>query len=190
LRAAGERDPRRAAEANVFLGELVLGRVPAEAERVDELYETAERSFRRAAELFDAEQDVRAVGQQQASLGRLLLRRGRYVDALAELRGALDRLRGDLRVRIDFAQALDRAGLSQAALGELTAVLVLVDENRALRAEALLQRGLIEAEHGDPDAADHDLAEAVRLEPRLATPEVAAVRRRVAERLASLASTP
>jgi tetratricopeptide (TPR) repeat protein len=185
---AGELDPRRLAEANVFLGELVLGQVRASAgsERVDELYDTAEHNFRRAAELFDAEQDVRAVGQQQASLGRLFLERGRYTDALAELRGALDRLRGDLGVRMDFARALSRSGLMQAAVGEYTAVLMFVPEDApTIRTQALLARGVLEAEHGDPAAALHDLDDAVRSQPDLGrTPDVTAARARAAERLA------
>jgi tetratricopeptide (TPR) repeat protein len=191
---ASELDPRRLAEANVFLGELVLGQAKASTtgEQVDDLYDTAEHSFRRAAELFDSEQDARAVGRQRATLGRLFLQRGRYTDALGELRGALDRLRGDLDVRMDFARALSRSGLTQAALGEYTAVLMFVPEDApSIRTQALLARGLLEAEHGDPKAALSDLADAVRSRPELAdAADVTAGRARATERLAARPRTP
>lgn len=176
---ASELDPRSRAEANAFLGELVLDQVrSATGEQADELYATAEDNFRQAAMLFDTEQNARAVGQQQASLGRMFMERGRYADAVGELRSALDRLRGDLDIRIDFARALARSGQNKAAIGEYTAAIVLApEEARAIRTKALLGRGLLSAEIGDPVAALRDLDDAVRLRPHLADdPEVVMAR--------------
>lgn len=167
---ASQLDPRRLAESRAFLGELVLGQGrAASGHRADELYEEAELSFRYAAQLFDTERDFRAVGRQQAALGRLLMERGRFAAAAAELRSALDRLPGDVEIRLDFARALGHSGQVRAALGEYTAALVSMPEDATqARAEALAGRAVLNAEHGDPLAALHDLDDAIRLQPHLA----------------------
>lgn len=166
---ADEADPAVLAEAHTFLGELVLdqGR-GATGERADELYLSAEDRFRRAAELFDAAQNAWAVGQLQASLGRMFMERGRYVDAVSELRSALDRSR-DVAIRLDFARALAQFGDTQAALGEYTSALVsMPDEAETQRVEALVGRGILAIARGDNDTGLHDLGDAIRIRPELA----------------------
>jgi tetratricopeptide (TPR) repeat protein len=104
-----------------------------------------------------------------ASLGRLLLERGRYADAVAELRSALDRLRGDPEVRLAYARALGSSGQLQAAFGEYTTVLASAsDEAREERVEALIERGKVSVERGDTKAGLRDLEDAIRLAPELA----------------------
>lgn len=183
---ASEHDPSMHAEANAFLGELVLdqGRTATGA-RADALYETAEDTFRQAAQLFDTEQNAPAVGRVLASLGRLFLERGRFADAVGELRSALDRLRGEVDIRLDFARALSQSGQPWAALGEYTAVLVYVpDDARQERVEALVGRGTVSADYDDPAAALRDLDHAIRLQPQLAEhPDVASARSRAFARL-------
>lgn len=176
---AGAHDPTTLAEANTLLGELVLGRGRIETgPRADELYTTAEDHYRRAAELFDTEQNSPAVGRVLASLGRLMLERGRFGEAVGALRSALDRLRGAVDVRLDFARALGHYGQVRAAFGEYSAILTQApEEAKRERVEALVGRGVIGAQHDDPGAALRDLDDAIRQQPDVAgRAEVASAR--------------
>jgi tetratricopeptide (TPR) repeat protein len=183
---ASEHDVRTLAEAKSFLGELVFDHGRTETgDRAEELFTTAEDNFRQAAELFEAQQNSHAVGRVLASLGRLHLERGRFLDAVRDLRSALERLPGDASIRSDFARALHRSGQPQAALAEYSRVLGSVSiEDRSARVAAFIGRGTVGAEHGDPTAALRDLDEAVRLQPEAGErPEVVAARLRAVSRL-------
>jgi tetratricopeptide (TPR) repeat protein len=162
---ASEDDPRTLAEASSFLGKLVFDQgTTATGARRQELYASAAEHYRRAMELFETEQNSRAVGQMLASLGRVRLEQGRFADAVESLQGALQRLEGDVEIRLDLARALHLAGQHGAALGEYIAVLAIAPGT----VEALVGRGAIDAEHGDAAAALRDLDEAVRRDPTLA----------------------
>ena len=183
---AGAHDPIALAEANVFLGQLVVERGRSESGvSADELFATAENHYRQAAELFDTGQNVVAVGRVLAALGRLLIERGRFADAVSELRSALDRLGSDMTVRLDFARALNFQGLPRAALGAYTTVLAHAStESRDERVEALVGRGIIGAVHDDAASALRDLDHAIRLRPDLADrPDVVSARIQAVGRL-------
>jgi hypothetical protein len=183
---AGAHDPIAAAEANLFLGDLVVDQGRAESGRsADELFAEAESHYRQAAELFDTGRNTVAVGRVLAALGRLLIERGRFADAVSELGSALDRMGGDAAVRLDFARALNFQGLPRAALGAYTAVLAHASTgSRDEQVEALIQRGIIGAQHDDAAAALRDLDHAIRLRPELVDrPDVVAARRQAVGRL-------
>jgi len=178
---ASEHDARTSAEANSFLGGIVLdeGR-SATGERRRELYATAERHYRRAMELFEIEQNPGAVARVLGSLGRCLLEQGRFADALAALQSAVERLESDVAIRLEFAHALALTGQPAAAAGEYTAILTITPGT----VDALLGRGVLTAEHGDPAAALRDLDEAVRHQPEVADRvDVIAARARANARL-------
>lgn len=167
---ASDSDLKALAEANSLLGKLLFERGRAQtAAQAEESYENAAEHYRRAAELFDAEENARAVGQALASLGRLSMERGRFTDAVGALQAAVNRLRNDVDVRLDLARALQHSGQPGAALGEYVTILAIApDGARHERAEALVGRGALAAEHGDPSSALRDLDHAIRLEPELA----------------------
>jgi tetratricopeptide (TPR) repeat protein len=117
-------------------------------------------------------------------LGRLHLERGRFADAVRDLRSALERLPRDVDIRLQFARALRSSGQPRAALAEYTAVITAAPADaREQRVEALVGRGTLEVEHGDPVSALRDLDDAIRLQPDLATrPDVIAARSRAMAR--------
>lgn len=169
--------PGTLAEVMSLLGKLVGLQGRAEVgERADELYATAEDHYRKAAELFEAEQKVRAVAQVLASLGGLFRERGRYADALSVMQSAVSRMRGsvtqmpgDIDLHIDLARAFNDAGQPLVALGQYDSLLTVVPD----AVEALVGRGVIGATLGEPTDALADLDRAIRLQPSVATrPEV------------------
>jgi hypothetical protein len=169
-----EHDARAHADAHAFVGDLVFEMAcAATGPLADELFESAEDNLRRAAQLFEAEHDLRASGRLLAQLGRLSMARGRYAEALEWLRSAVQRTRGDMEIRLAFARALSETGQSGAAVGAYTVVL----DAAARTVEALVERGILSAHHGDADSALRDLDAAVGLQPDLADrPDVAAAR--------------
>jgi thioredoxin-like negative regulator of GroEL len=163
--SASSDDPRTLAEATSLLGKLLLSRGRTEVgDAADELFNTAEDNYRRAAELFQIEQKHRAVAQVLASLGRLFRERGRFTDALSALQGAFSRMPGDIELHLDLARAFNDAGQPQAALSQYESLLTVAPDS----VEARVGRGTIRAEHGDPAAALADLEEAIRLSPEVA----------------------
>jgi tetratricopeptide (TPR) repeat protein len=179
--AASEDDPRTLAEVMSLLGKLVLARArTAEGGLADELYATAEQHYRRAAELFETEQNVRAVAEVLGSLGRLFRERRRFADALSVLQGAVMRMPGQIDLHLDLAQTLLDLGQPHAALAQYESLLRVDPES----VDALLARATIKSEHGDPIAALADAERAVRLRPDLADhADVVAVRVRARDRL-------
>lgn len=178
-----EDDSGALAQANSFLAELVLEQGRSETgARAEELYATAEDHYRRAAQLFDTRRDSEGVGRMLAALGRLFLERGRYADAVGALQSAVNRAWSNLRIRMDFARALLHSGQAQTAIGEYTVVLASAPDT----VDALVGRGAISAEHGDPAAALRDIDKAIRLSPELAErPDVISARSRAHARLES-----
>ena len=81
-----------------------LGHVARRRDRLDE----ALNRYRTAASLFEVLQDSSAVGQLLAEAGRLSIVRGRYSEAVTDLRAAAERVSSDLRrfSIAKFAQAL------------------------------------------------------------------------------------
>lgn len=165
---ANRHDVRSLAEAKAFLGEILLDQGRRETgTRAEEFYATAEESFRSAAELYETSQNAPAVARALAALGRLHMERGRSSEALQQLRSALDRVRGDANIRVDFARVLNDAGQAQAALSEYTHALR--DDPGAV--EALVGRGTLSAKRGDATSALRDLDTAIRLRPDVADRE-------------------
>jgi hypothetical protein len=121
----------------------------------------AESHYRAAAVLFEVMQDQAGTGRLLAELGRILLRRGRYADAVAQLQGAEARLPGDLAVQVDLARALRRSGQLWAATAVLGAALTIAPDT----VDALVERGLIRIETREFSYALDDLDNAVRLRP-------------------------
>lgn len=179
--SASQDNPRTWAEAESFLGKLAFDQGQAQGgDRAEALYATAEERYRHAAELFEVGQDPHAVGRVLGSLGQMYAERGRFVDAVNALRSALVRLQGDFDIRMSLAEALRGAGQPQAALGEYGWLLTVAPET----VEALVGRGTINAEHGDPASALVDLDNAIRLQPELANrPDVESARERASARL-------
>jgi tetratricopeptide (TPR) repeat protein len=162
---SSQDDPQTLAEAMSFLGKLVLLRGQTEVgDRAEESYAAAEEHYRRAAELFEAKQNFRAVARVLAALGRLFSERRRFADALSALQGAVTRMPGDVDMHIDLARALRDAGQAHAALGQFESLLSVAPD----AVEALVGRASIQAEHGDPAAALADLDRAIQLQPELA----------------------
>ncbi len=152
LRLCDGVDARMEAEAESFLGGIALQRGR---------HESAERRYRRAAELFEALQDQTAVGRLLASLGELRFARGEYVAAVEELQGALLRLPGDPLIQIELARALSCSGQAQAAVAIYGSILTIAPEF----AEALSGRGQIRADLGDAVSALDDLDRLSALHP-------------------------
>lgn len=123
----------------------------------------AESHYRAAAVLFEVMQDRAGTGRLLAELGRILLRRGRYTEAVAQLQGAEARQPGDLAIQLDLARALRDSGQLWAATAVLGATLTVAPGS----VEALLERGLIRIETGEFSHALDDLDSAVRLRPSI-----------------------
>lgn len=164
VRAGGD-DLRTLAEATSFLGKLVFDHGRSEVgDAAEQLYAEAETHYRRSAELFEAEQNVWAVGRVLGSLGRLYMETARFADAVGALQGAVTRVPGDLDLHMDLARALSDAGQPQAAVGEYGTLLTVAPES----VEALVGRGVVSASYGDAFSAVADLENAIRLRPELA----------------------
>jgi tetratricopeptide (TPR) repeat protein len=138
------RDFRLRARSRSLLGNLAYERdKPVEAEA----------HYREAARLFEAARDTGASARQLAAVGQTLLAQGRTVDAVAELRAAVDRMPNDLVVHTKLALALWQLGEGRAAVAILTSVLGIDGGNP----EALQARGEILADLGDSRDAMLDL---------------------------------
>jgi tetratricopeptide (TPR) repeat protein len=128
--------------------ERLLGHV-ARRDRPDE----ALQRYRTAASLFEVLQDSSAVGQLLAEAGRLSIIRGRYAEAVTDLRAAAERASSDLSIQYALAQALWHTGQPRAAVAVLSGVLEIEDTMVA----ALRQRGEILADLNMADPALRDL---------------------------------
>lgn len=181
---SSEGDPRMLAEVMSLLGKLIGSRGRAEeGAEAEALYASAEDHYQQAMQLFEAEQNVRAVAQVLASLGRLFLERGRVADAMSMLQSAVTRLPGDAELHLDLARALEGSGQVQAALSEYESLLALAPDS----VEALLGRARIQTGY-DPSAAIRDLDHALGLQPELVgRPEFVETRAKALARLESLA---
>jgi tetratricopeptide (TPR) repeat protein len=179
---ASGHDRRILAAAESLLGELAFAQGRAQVgDDAEALFTAAEEHYRRAAELYEMEQNFRAVGFALAALGRLFMEHGRIADAVDALQSAVTRLPDDSGLHLEFASALRRSGQPQAALGEHGSVLTTAPET----VEALVARGAISAKHGDPRSALNDLDNAVRLQAELAErPDVVLARAQAFARLA------
>jgi len=154
VRTSGSRDLRTRATAL-----SCLGHVAAKGGQ----YQEAESHYRAAAQLFEVMHDKAGAGRLLAERGRILLRRGRYVEAVAELQGAEARLPSDLAIQIDLARALRDSGQLWAATAVLGATLTIAPGT----VEALVERGLIRIETGEFSYALDDLDNAIRLLPSI-----------------------
>jgi len=152
VRTSGGNDPRVHASAL-----SCLGQVAAESGHDQQ----AESYYGAAAALFEALHDQAGSGRLLAELGRILLRRGSYAEAVAKLQGAETRLPSDINVRVDLARALRDSGQLWAATAVLGAALTVAPGT----VEALVERGLIRIETGEFSSALEDLDNAIRLQP-------------------------
>src|SRR5262249_22810684 len=100
-------------------------------------------------------------GGRLAGVARILLRRGRYTEAVAELQGAEVRVPSDLAIQVDLARALRDSGQLLAATAVLGAALTVAPGTVG----ALVERGLIHIETGEVSAALNDVDSAVRIRP-------------------------
>ncbi len=142
--------------------------------------EPAERHYRAAIELFAAAGDDVALGRVRGELGRLLLRAGRHIEAADELQAAVSHLAGDLNLQLELARALWQARQPRAANAVLGQVLTIAPA----MVDALILRGVVNAEAGDAASALYDLDNAVRLRPEAAErSEVVRARARARGRL-------
>jgi Flp pilus assembly protein TadD len=173
-------DPATLAEVMSLLAKLIASRGQAEeGDQAEILYASAEEHYRRAMQLFEIEQNFRAVAHVLASLGRLFLARGRVADATSMLQSAVTRLPGDAELHLDLARALEGSGQAQAALGQYESSLVVAPDS----VDALLGRAALQSEH-DPAAALRDLDRAVDIQPDLADrADVVEIRARALARL-------
>jgi Flp pilus assembly protein TadD len=121
----------------------------------------AESHYRAAAALFELVRDPTGAGRSLAGVGRTLLRRGRYTEAVAELQGAEARLPSDLAIHVDLARALRDTGQLLAATAVLGTVLTIAPGT----VDALIDRGLIRIATGEFSAALDDLDNAIRIRP-------------------------
>ncbi len=144
IRACGLEDLQVHAGAERLLGHV--------ARRRDMLDEALQR-YRTAASLFEVLQDSSAVGQLLAEAGRLSIVRGRYSEAVTDLRAAAERVANDLSIQYALAQALWHTGQPRAAVAVLSAVLE-IDEGMVA---ALSSRGEILADLNMAEAALRDL---------------------------------
>lgn len=152
VRTSGSHDVRTRAAAL-----SCLGRVAAKGGNDQQ----AESYYGAAAELSEAMQDQAGTGRLLAELGRVLLRRGRYAEAVAALQGAEARLPSNVTIRVDLARALRDSGQLWAATAVLGAALTVEPGT----VEALIERGLIRITTGEFSSALDDLDNAVRLQP-------------------------
>lgn len=144
--------------------------------------------FRAAALLFEVVEDKSAVAQLLAEAGRISIARGRYAEAVGDLRAAAERAPGELSIQYSLARALWFTGQPLAAVAILGGILeidgefmrairlrgeILADLNRADRALAdlnrarrgqepstLAARALALARTGQLAAADQEAADA------------------------------
>jgi Flp pilus assembly protein TadD len=115
------------------------------------------------------------------------LGRQRYGAAASELQAASTKLTGDVDLRVDLARAYWRGGQHQAATAVLGTALTISPAH----VDALVLRGRVGAEAGDPESALEDLANAARLRPSVARePEVLAARERARDRLGASQPPP
>jgi tetratricopeptide (TPR) repeat protein len=142
----------------------------------------AEPYFRQAATFFELMRDPAGSGRSLAGLGRSLLRRGRYAEAVSELQGAEVRLPSDLAIQIDLARALRDSGQLWAATAVLGAALTIAPGT----VDALVERGLIRIRTGEFSSALDDLDNAVRMRPSVEA-EVRSARDLARDRLRSSA---
>jgi tetratricopeptide (TPR) repeat protein len=157
---AGGSDSRAMAEA-----ERVLARVAAERGNA----EPAERHYRAAIALFAAVGNNAALGRARGELGGLLLRQGSHAAAVDELQAAVSYVPGDLGLKLELARALWLVPHPQAANAVLGQILTI----SPAMVDALILRGVVNAQFGDPESALHDLDNAVRIRPEAAgLPEV------------------
>lgn len=152
LRVCGEDDLMTRAEAESFLGDIAVQR--------DWLSE-AESHYRRAAEQFETLQEKAAVGRLLAAIGRLLLAKRPYADAVDALQAAVTRLPGDVTVQVELARALWFSGDLRAAAAVSGGVLTIAPDS----AEARAGRGQIRVELNDDVSALEDLDNLPRLQP-------------------------
>jgi tetratricopeptide (TPR) repeat protein len=165
-------DPRTRAEALWLLAQAGTG--------LGEL-ERAETFFHAALESFAALGDTATVGKIRGGLGRVLLRAGRHASAADELQAAVSILPGDLELQLELAHALRLVPQPQAANAVLGQILTIAPA----MVEALILRGVINAQFGDPTSALYDLNNAVRLLPSAAgRPDVERARAQSTSRLA------
>ncbi len=129
--------------------ESLLGNLAYECDELD----PAERHYRRAAELFEANGDFTTVAYHLAALGQVLLAQDRFAEAADQMRAAVERLPNDPVMQTDLGRALWQLGQSQTAAAVLTAVLAIDGSN----SEALRTRGEILAYLGQPRNALLDL---------------------------------
>ncbi|MDX6389117.1 MAG: hypothetical protein QOJ73_180 [Streptosporangiaceae bacterium] len=144
IRACGLEDLQVRAGA-----ERLLGHVARHRDQLDD----ALNRYRTAASLFEVLQDSSAVGQLLAEAGRLSIVRGRYSEAVRDLRAAAERVSSDLSIQYALAQALWHTGQPRAAVAVLTGVLEINEEMTA----ALRSRGEILADLNMADDALRDL---------------------------------
>lgn len=109
--------------------------------------------YRQAAELLQATGDTSAAAHQLAAAAQILVAEGQPMDALPELRAAVERTPNDLWLQTQLAFALWQLGDGQAAVSILNWVLTF-DGGYA---EALRARGEILADLGEAQAALLDL---------------------------------
>jgi tetratricopeptide (TPR) repeat protein len=147
LRASGADELGVRAEAEYLMGEVIERRGVA-----DEV-KAALDHYHRAAELFEVFESPASVGKSLAASGRLLLARGCYSEAVADLQASIARNPADLDVQADLALALWHNGQRHSALAVLNIVLAL-DRNHAA---ALRVRGEILADMGNTEDALRDL---------------------------------
>lgn len=103
LRESAGQDLRLSAAAETLLGNA--------AYRLDDMA-AAERHYRAASALAEALRDTPGVAYLLAAVGRTLLNRREYRDAVECLYGAVARLPGDPAVRAELGQALSRIELA------------------------------------------------------------------------------
>jgi tetratricopeptide (TPR) repeat protein len=141
------------AEAHCFLGNVAYSRGGMD---------DAEKQYMQAAQIREELQDQSAVGSLLGAIGRIHAIRGRHAAALEELQSAVSRLPGDLALQTEFAKVLSGAGQFQAAAAVFGAILSIEPDFIG----ALVGRGEIQAERGDPASALDDLRTVMRLRPR------------------------
>ncbi len=129
--------------------ERLLGHVARLRNRPNE----ALQRYRTAASLFEVLQDSAAVGQLLAEAGRLSIARGRYAEAVTDLRAAAERASSDLSIQYALAQALWHTGQPRAAVAVLSGILDIDADMTA----ALRSRGEILADLSMAEAALRDL---------------------------------
>jgi tetratricopeptide (TPR) repeat protein len=150
---------RTLAEAETFLGNLAR----QQNKPVD-----AEARYRQAAIYFEMLGYPSAVGRLQADIGGLLVAQGKIASALEELLSAVNRLHGDLSVRVALAHAYAAAGQLNAALSVYNDVLdadPTYAEALPTHAEALSGRGQLRVDLGEGEEALRDLDRLFDLHP-------------------------